>query len=71
MGIQFHFRAMRSVVKDLLAAGAEVDKALNNGSTPLISAARRGYEVIVNALLAAWTEVDKASNKGNTPCEII
>ena len=37
-------------MKDLLAAGAEVDKALNNGSITLVSAARRGYEVIVNAL---------------------
>ena len=47
------------VVKTLLAAGAEVDKADNDGETPLYGASHNGHVEVVKTLLAAEAEVDK------------
>jgi ankyrin repeat protein len=51
------------VVKTLLAAGAEVDKADSDGMTPLYWASRYGHVEVVKTLLAAEAEVDKANNR--------
>ncbi len=55
------------VVKTLLAAGVEVDKADGDGKTPLYQASCMGHVEVVKTLLAAEAEVDKANGEGDTP----
>ena len=57
----------REVVAALIAAGANVDKAMNDGFTPLLAAAENGHHEVVTALLAANATVDLAMNDGRTP----
>ena len=54
------------IVKCLLAAGADKEKANNDGWTPLIWAARGGHVEIVRLLLSAGADKDKANFIGNT-----
>eukprot|EP00658_Telonema_sp_P-2_P076721 TRINITY_DN6775_c0_g1_i1.p2 TRINITY_DN6775_c0_g1~~TRINITY_DN6775_c0_g1_i1.p2 ORF type:complete len:105 (+),score=34.15 TRINITY_DN6775_c0_g1_i1:197-511(+) len=49
------------VVRELLGAGAEVDKAAENGATPLSFAAQNGHTEVVKELLGAGAEVDNLS----------
>ena len=44
-----------------------VDKAKNNGATPLFVAAETGQERCVELLLGAGAKVDQAANNGGTP----
>jgi ankyrin repeat protein len=60
-----------AVVVQLIEAGADVDKANNEGETPLFKAAHKGHEAVVKLLIAAKADVDKADNKGRTPLDII
>ena len=55
------------VVKSLLAAEVEVDKADNSGETPLYGASRYGHLDVVKTLLAAGAEVNKVDSTGVTP----
>ncbi len=55
------------MVKCLLAAGADKDKANNDGNTPLIRAAREGRVEMVQLLLSAGADKDKADSYGYTP----
>ena len=55
------------IVQLLLSAGADKDKADNNGWTPLIWAAGGGHVEIVRLLLAAGADKDKADKDGWTP----
>jgi ankyrin repeat protein len=48
------------VVKALLAAQADVNKADNGGQTPLYRASFNGHLEVVKALLAAQADVNKA-----------
>jgi ankyrin repeat protein len=48
------------VVKTLLAAEAEVNKANSDGETPLHRASFNGHLEVVKTLLAAEAEVNKA-----------
>jgi ankyrin repeat protein len=50
------------VVKALIQAGADVDKATKNGSTALMWASENGHAAIVEALLQAGADVDKAAD---------
>ena len=52
------------VVKTLLAAEAEVNKADNGGETPLYWASYNGHVEVVKTLLAAKAEVNKADSDG-------
>jgi ankyrin repeat protein len=54
------------VVALLLAAGAAVDKADEDGRTALMRTARCGLSPVVALLLAAGAEVDKADAEGGT-----
>ena len=54
------------IAKALVAAGADVDKEINGGTTALLWAARWGHEVMVKSLLAAGAEVDWADKHGFT-----
>jgi ankyrin repeat protein len=54
------------IVKCSLAAGADKEKAVNDGWTPLIEAADKGHVEIVRVLLAAGTKKDKITAGGKT-----
>ena len=64
------------MVKTLIAAKADVDKADSSGETPLCFASsglqycfgsQYGHLEVVKALLAAKADVNKADNMGKTP----
>jgi hypothetical protein len=48
----------------LIESGVPLDQAAHDGSTPLISAARRGHEVIVARLLAAGAALTPSDSQG-------
>jgi ankyrin repeat protein len=52
-------------VKELIAAGADVNKGRMGGFTPLFAASQFGHLEIVKELLAAGADVNKASNAYN------
>ena len=54
------------IVKCLLAAGADKEKAVNDGWTPPIEAADKGHVEIVRVLLAAGAKKDKITAGGKT-----
>ena len=56
-----------SIVNALLAAGANKDKAADEGYTPLHVSAYGGHLEVVKALLAAGADKDKATDGGYTP----
>ena len=56
-----------AVVKALIEAGADVNKAADDGETPLYTAASNGHEAVVTALIEAGADVNKADNGGKTP----
>jgi len=58
------------IVKALLANGADVNKAANDGVTALYIAAENGHSDVVRALLANGANVNKAANDGATPLYI-
>lgn len=51
----------------LIEAGADVNKALLNGTAPLHFAARSGNKFIGRALLEAQAEKDAQNENGETP----
>ena len=58
------------MVAALIKAGCDVDKARNNGCTPLFMAAENGHGEVVAALLKGGCDVDKANNTGSMPLYI-
>jgi ankyrin repeat protein len=58
------------VVRELLAAGCDKDKADKDGDTPLHVAAAEGHEGVVRKLLAAGCDKDKADKDGDTPLHV-
>ena len=55
------------VVNALVATGADVNKADNDGWTPIYVASQDGHLEVVQALIAAGADVNKADNDGRTP----
>ena len=55
------------VVAALIDYGADVNKAQQNGATPLCIAAQNGHEPVVVRLLGAGADTDKATHGGATP----
>jgi ankyrin repeat protein len=53
-----------------MEAGADVNKARNNGAMPLLMAAQFGNETLVRALIKAGADVNRASENGGTPLRI-
>ena len=54
----------------LLAAGADVNIANNNGETPLFAASFKGHTDIVRALIAAGADVNIATVRGRKPLDV-
>jgi ankyrin repeat protein len=52
------------VVESLIQAGADVDKAANDGITAPMLASEQGHGAIVQAPFQAGADVDKAANDG-------
>jgi ankyrin repeat protein len=51
----------------LLKEGADVNKATDDGTTPLFMASQHGHCDVVEALLRGGADVNKAKNDGTTP----
>ena len=47
-------------MRALIEAGADVNKAMDDGATPLYVAAQEGHEAVVRALIEAGADVNKA-----------
>jgi ankyrin repeat protein len=54
------------VVKALLQAGADIDKATDKGGTPLMMASGQGHGAIVEVLIQAGADIDKVDINGMT-----
>ena len=54
-------------MRALIDSGADVNKANDQGETPLLVAASNGHEVIVRALIDSWVDVNKTPNDSKTP----
>ncbi len=55
------------VIQELIAAGADVNKADKDGRTSLQMASEKGNTEIVSKLIAAGADVNKANKQGVTP----
>ena len=55
------------IVQYLLQQGADMNKANNEGCSPLYAAAQEGHLPVVQYLLELGTDKDKAMNEGATP----
>ena len=64
--IHASFFGYLDIVEELLATGADKDKALNSGDIPLTVAAGRGHIEVLKALLAAVADKTKADESGET-----
>ena len=56
-----------AVVRALIEAGADVNKASNDGVTPLVIAAGLGHEAVLRELIKVGADVNKADDNGVTP----
>ena len=63
-------RGISDVVRALIEAGADLNKAHNDGRTPLYMAAQEGHEAVVKALIEAGVHVNKTDDDGWTPLYI-
>jgi ankyrin repeat protein len=63
MAVQFGHEV---VLRALIEADADINKATNDGSTPLIKAAEKGHKAVVRALIEADVDVNKAKDDGGT-----
>ena len=56
-----------AMVRALIEAGADVNKAGDGDATPLYAAAQKGHEAVVRALIELGADVNKATDDGVTP----
>ena len=55
------------VVRALVTKGADMNKAENDGRTPLYIASQKGHVEVVRALLDRGADINQAENEGGTP----
>ena len=55
------------VVKVLVEKGADINKAMNDGFTPLLMASLKGHVEVVGVLVENGADINKANNDGYTP----
>ena len=60
-------RGDRPEVADIISKGADVDKADENGDTPLMLAFHRNFEIVELLLSVKGIDVNKADKDGKTP----
>ena len=58
------------IVRLLIAAGADINYATDNGHTTLCYAASVGFEATARVLIDAGADVNKAENRGLTPLDV-
>ncbi len=58
------------VVSVLAERGADINKAMNDGSTPLFVASSKGHVEVVSVLAERGADINKANNSGKTPLQI-
>ena len=67
---QLYFAALQGnvdIVINMLAQGADINKAWSIGLTPLLIASQKGHVNVVRVLLEHGADIDKAMNSGATP----
>jgi cytohesin len=69
LNIAAHF-GHEMVVRSLIEAGADINKARDIGATPLYVGAQFGHETVVRALIEAGADINKARDIGGTPLSI-
>ena len=57
---------MFNVSKELIAAGADINKEDNDGRTALWTAAAKGHTECLQELIAAGADINKEDNDGRT-----
>jgi ankyrin repeat protein len=55
------------VVRILAERGADINKAMNDGATPLLVASQNGHVDVVRILIGRGADINKADNDGVTP----
>ena len=55
------------IVRFLCSIGADVDRPIHDGATPVFIAAYRGYVDIVKFLIEKGADLERPNSKGNTP----
>ena len=56
-----------AVMRALIEAGADINKASFDGVTPLVKATQEGHVAVVLALIEADADINKATDNGRTP----
>jgi hypothetical protein len=64
------FNGRADVARALIHAGADIDKAADDGATPLYVASQNGHVEVVRALVEGGADIDKAKDGGYTPLYI-
>ena len=59
-----------AVVRALILAGMDINRAACYGATPLYAAVQSGHELIVRVLIEASADVNKARDNGVTPLSV-
>ena len=54
-------------MRALIELGADINKANDDGATPLYIATEKGHEAVVRALIEADADVNKANDDDETP----
>jgi len=57
-------------VRQLIKSGVNVNRADEEGDTPLIMACEKGYKNIIQILIENGADINKSNKKGKTPLMI-